>query len=918
MAQQLDLPKIFRDSMTTNFEQDIKQFLGKWVMLAQSSVTTVSSGTLQTIQLPSTLLNDPLYEDKLSGFQGMRGTIRIKLLANANPFQQCRLILAFIPLAGVVGSTSSWRLNTLAEVTQLPKVEMDVACDSEVELAIPYVGPLAYHDLINGLSPWGSVYLYVYSPLAVGTGSNTFNYILMGSFEPSSLELVNPTYNENPSRPRDRLARFQSGERPIAHVAKFQMKSVRRTKKGAVTEKEAEAQGGGTVSSMLAVGKKVASSLTAVPALSAVAGPTAWALGIASGVAGYFGWSKPRMETQLSRVVTQAIVPFSGNYDAPDCALPLAASNANKLAIMPGFAGNDIDEMSFDYLVTKGAWFTTYTITTADPALSLIGYITVCPIGCRTMTGAGATTQYHGPPVTYLAEFFKYWRGDMRYTFKFCKTEYHQARLAIAFFPGVNVAPVYIDTDWVHREFIDLSAGNEFSFVVPFASTQPYLNTAPIGDAMTGVVGIYLVNGLTAPSTCASSITIMVEGSGMPGFEFACPNPNGVQPYGLVVPALKEGKAQSSRLSNLFARYAEVSEFKPAKKKLHEAYWLGADGKLRVPREREEPCPEGVDPAGFVNFMASMAFDSFCEDHQEVVKPYRSLLNKNEFMELNIGNKESSLKVKIDRPPAATYDKLRRIYEARFQSKSCSIADNVVIGNSKTAPPSVEMAKYCIGERMCSVRQLLLLSSPAYVPTFATKMKFKPFTFGMYNSKDGAVRSIGPFALDYLSAFAGMYAFWRGGVRLQYLNLNNVGGRAFVWLDRDSGDAPVVTGSNDEPLQIGGQCWQEGNVRFEVPYYSKTHMSLVRYMTANVGDYSDVYLPNTQVCYIESNTNVGQGYNYLLRSASEDFQFGYFLGVLPYSTGLDFGSITSSQEEGLPSAALPPKPAVLPAGLRPK
>jgi len=76
------------------------------------------------------------------------------------------------------------------------------------------------------------------------------------------------------------------------------------------------------------------------------------------------------------------------------------------------------------------------------------------------------------------------------------------------------------NTTYLHREVLDVRMGNEFSFVIPYASIQTYRKC----DNPYGKLQINVLNELVAPASVASSVTVLVEVSAAPDMEFALPS----------------------------------------------------------------------------------------------------------------------------------------------------------------------------------------------------------------------------------------------------------------------------------------------------------------------------------------------------------------------------------------------------------
>jgi len=137
--------KLFRES-DGNYRQEIKDFLAKPTVLASGTISSTDTATtFSSYSLPNGAVNPTsVYADKMSGYLGYRCTMVIRLQINANRFQQGRYMLTYVPTGGEsiivpsVAATVSAQKNTLRQRSQLMRIELDINCDTEGVLRIPF------------------------------------------------------------------------------------------------------------------------------------------------------------------------------------------------------------------------------------------------------------------------------------------------------------------------------------------------------------------------------------------------------------------------------------------------------------------------------------------------------------------------------------------------------------------------------------------------------------------------------------------------------------------------------------------------------------------------------------------------------------------------------------------------------------
>lgn len=493
----------------THNNPSVKDFTGNWIEAATGTVTTAMAAATQlaSISLGPALFANAAIQSKLVGVQGIRGTMLVKVVLAATRNMQGTLQASWGPLFDQSAQVEADKIRNLTTLSQLPRALINISTTAECNLECPWLAPSMFHDLrapggsANGT--WGKVYLHVISPLFVGSsGSTSFTWTMFLSMDPSTVELFNPTYNPTPG-----VASRCSGRGKMS-----------------VGEKEASASGKKPISAVLAAAGSVASAISlAAPQLSPLTLPVGWAINAAAGLASALGYSKPLDETPVN-MQEKSYGRGLNNPDTPSTAQALSLYRSNKVQLMDNFAGSDVDEMAFANLLPKFAWMASFNWTSAATTGTVLYTNPCCPAAVRTSYTATAGTYYAAGPLGYISPHFAFFHGSLTYKFRFSKTANQQGRFMVAFYPGVSTlagdaTPVYASSIYAHREYVDLSAGDEFTFVAPFTSQFPYCSV----DEAYGQVVVYIVSPLTYDSTVASSIQCDIEIAAAPGFELINP-----------------------------------------------------------------------------------------------------------------------------------------------------------------------------------------------------------------------------------------------------------------------------------------------------------------------------------------------------------------------------------------------------------
>lgn len=516
------------DKYSGNY-QSIVDFMAKPHLINQTTwhASDVANAILSSSSTPSIgsyLASVAEWANKLQGFNLCRGTAVLKLVLNATPFQAGMLLLHFLPNINERQSGTDLMYNSsLSAKVQQPSVAIDCR-DSAVELRIPYVNSYNWFEIKAALHDWGNFYISVLSPLAVdAAGQQTADVSLYLSFE--DFELAAPLCAQA-KRPRSKV------------ISK--------------SEAEAEAMvGGGPVSSALRTVSNIADAVSSVPSLAAYATPVAWAADLAAGVASWFGFAKPILQTAPIYTMEQDN-RYQTTTDGTDTSYSLSWRTDNTLRTLEDVSLRDEDEMSFEFLkrvetlalpgtptsyslswsnsITSGTSLTTNPMYVSPTSLYFQGTST---------DGAHVTTWKQGSPVFALSQMFSHWRGSFRLRMKFVKTQFHTGRLQITWTPGHTAltAPDLNTSILSLREIVDIRFCDEVSLELPYLITSPYLPISNVGttaNSYSGRLDVLVLNELRAPETVSSSIEVLMFWSAGNDFEM-----NGADAGGRYFPPYK-------------------------------------------------------------------------------------------------------------------------------------------------------------------------------------------------------------------------------------------------------------------------------------------------------------------------------------------------------------------------------------------
>lgn len=509
------------DLRVNNDLQDIKAYFQRPRLVQRGQVSTgrvVQAQNLVNQSLLTTIF--PQWSNRLSGAYGIRFTFCIRVQVAATPFHQYVLALAW--QYGSFNSNGVFnRCSSPATATNLPHVRLDPSEHTMVELRVPFLYPTDFRAVTGIDQSGGQIGYYSLSSI--------LPYNSVASLANSTFELY--VWLED-------IELFGADNNTASTITLQSGTIVSELRKSKL------------VSKSLDTGSKIAGFVEKhVPMLSALAGPTAWALDIASGVAKYFGFSKPLVQEPSIRI-NSVYTAGEGQVDLPFAGYALGPFQSNTLAFDPDVGASDVDEMSLKFITSQYSQTCLANVSTADLHADVIYATPVTPSAfwfrapatkpyCNKnfpRSSASLITQsgntFLPTSLMNIASFFRFWRGTIVFRFTFGKTKFHGGRYMVSFNPStnfvnlVNNSPTTIDGPEVagglvqpygYSKIMDLKDGNVFEFEVPHMVEQAYLNFM----SNYGGLSVVCIDPLQAPTSVTATVPLLVEVKGGDDFELA-------------------------------------------------------------------------------------------------------------------------------------------------------------------------------------------------------------------------------------------------------------------------------------------------------------------------------------------------------------------------------------------------------------
>ncbi|APG78491.1 hypothetical protein 2 [Wenling picorna-like virus 2] len=508
------------------------------IHLKPSDYATDKADYVKKFDFPQDIFKEsPIVVDKLKNYQYLKADIEIEVKINAQPFLQGALMLVYNPYYDNTLDFRRKGTHFLASQTSCPYKIVSVEEGNSLKLTCPYANIYDLFDLSNSNNQFGTVFLYVFSPLRGPESNESAKFTVFARFV--NPEFYVPSSNDTMSEYRDaheisRLEQrgYRVGGTPYAQslVTPSASKDT-----GEVTTT-------GPVSYAAGVVATVADVLSGVPVVGSVASTVAWVSRAAQGVASVFGWSKPTSIVPQTKSVLKpltSLVHTEGNDDSTTLAL-LQDNGIDGSSFIP----ETHDEMALSYVFGRPNYFHKQT---ADHTLfsdrKLITAWEVSPFSTYQYgLEEDPNTLFLGS-FAYASMFGTLWRGTINYDVMTVKTPYHQGRFAVVFLPETTLDQVpeklgeLLNTNYNVicnlKDRQDEMGRTTFRISVPFISNTPWRETykrAPYGvpvastlETSTGCCAIYSLVDLSYPPTVSDEVSFYIAHSGGEDYQIARP-----------------------------------------------------------------------------------------------------------------------------------------------------------------------------------------------------------------------------------------------------------------------------------------------------------------------------------------------------------------------------------------------------------
>lgn len=478
-------------------EIELAKYLSRPVLIKSHVWSQTDSFTTTSSWYPWHLFfNSAPIKNKINNYAFINCTLKLKFVINASPFYSGAMAFTYCPLEDLNGTSIIPDLGggELLLHSQRPKVWILPQTCEGGELKLPFFYHKNWLDITSAddVKAMGTITPCLFAALNSANGITGTSVVVNVYAWAEDIKLHAPT---------TKLA-LQSDE--------FDYKPSQ-------------------IASSVA---KAAGNMSRIPLIGPYMKATSVVSSGISKIASSLGFTNvPNMAT----VDAVKLQPFPHNSSC-EVSVPMDRASIdpkNEVTLDPRTVGLDgTDELSISYIAGREAYLGSAILSSTDAvdALTLVSRVTPA---LNYQYSAVTPVQY--TPMGYLANMFKYWRGDIIFRFKFVCTRFHKGRVRITFDPVNNISTSIPDYTTVFNEVVDIGAEQDIEVRIPYSQAKTFTETsfsltnynfsgtglAP-DTYSNGLVTMRVVNPLSGP-IANTAIPVLVFVRAADNIEFAHP-----------------------------------------------------------------------------------------------------------------------------------------------------------------------------------------------------------------------------------------------------------------------------------------------------------------------------------------------------------------------------------------------------------
>lgn len=501
-------------------ELPMDDFFNRPIMIANGSFVLGATTDLGYSVWDLYTIN-PAVRAKLRNYAYLRGNLHLKIEISGTPMHYGKVMISYQPYPARNANLGDF--NTFGAVMRPGRlcylsqsqhaIIMDVRENKPAEIVCDFMSHKHMHRLYNSaagvisdvtsyedLSQAGDLYLVTLNtPRAVSTTATDLKFFIYAW-----------------------MTEIELGTSTGTQVAI-------RTESAQIDERES-----GPVEKMSSAMASISNTLTQIPILRPYAFASTIAFSSLEKVSSIFGWSRPNV---IDSPVYVKNNPYQNgaNTIAHDTAYKLTLDPKQELTVDPRCLAVEEDEMVISYLSARQSYLTTFTFANTDVALVPIWKCAVTPILDVITNPSGVSYMVQPTSMSFAAQPFSSWRGDIEFTFDFVVSSFHRGKLAIIYEPNITqdtLIAANINLNKQYVKIVDLQETQSVSICVEWASPRSWRKilkysadqiayTSPgagrgtftllAQDFYNGMIYVVPVNDLISPDSNSISVNVSVS-----------------------------------------------------------------------------------------------------------------------------------------------------------------------------------------------------------------------------------------------------------------------------------------------------------------------------------------------------------------------------------------------------------------------
>lgn len=466
----------------------LSEFFARPVQIAKYSWGSIFPNT--TFSPWQLFLTNPRVANRLTNFNLLRGTLKVKFVVNGNPFLYGRMMVGYTPYTPADSLTAYTIYPDLVQLSQLPHIFLNPSTSEGGILTCPFFYNQNYVSIpTSQFVDLGYITMMVMNEILHVSESdvNPANLAVYAWMEDIQLSVLT-------SVDQDTLIP-QSGEIDQANAT-------------------------GVVSGPATTIARIANALGNIPYIAPYAKATELASNTVATIASRFGYCRPSITKSPDFVKVLQNSSFALT-NTPDCSQKLSVDHKQESTVDPRISGiNEDDMLSIVNIAKRESFLTAFQWGTEAASGVHLFNIRVTPIHWALDGQNG----YHFPATAFASMPFRYWTGTMKIRFQIACSALHKGRLAIVWDPNFHgqASGLPPELNVMYSEIIDIAETTDFTMSI--SNGQPYTlipNARPGVTALStmygttkyssaeffsnGVLGVYVVNELTSPATLSDN-----------------------------------------------------------------------------------------------------------------------------------------------------------------------------------------------------------------------------------------------------------------------------------------------------------------------------------------------------------------------------------------------------------------------------